>query len=92
MEMKQKRLNIYHAKGEIKVKEKHTYAMYIVKLNKGSSESCDTSQANDPHKITFEIMELLLLLFLYNILLIYLDLHVPIFFYFTWTFMCPTFF
>ena len=41
--MKQKCLNIYHAKGEIKVKEKHTYAMYIVKLN---SESCDTSKAN----------------------------------------------
>ena len=34
----------------------------------------------DPHKITFEIMELLLLI--YKILLIYLDLHVPIFFCF----------
>ena len=49
----------------------------------------------DPHKITFEIMELLLF-FIYKILLIYLDFHVPIFFcflfYFTWTFMCPTFF
>ena len=44
--MKQKHLNIYHAKGEIKVKEKHTYVMYVVKLNKGPSESCDTSQAN----------------------------------------------
>jgi ribosomal protein L30/L7E len=31
--MKQKCLNIYHTKGEIKVKEKHTYVMYIVKLN-----------------------------------------------------------
>ena len=62
------------------MKEKHTYVMYIVKLNNVPIESCDTSQANDPHKITFEIMELLLL-FLYNILLIYLDLHVPIFFY-----------
>ena len=58
--MKQKHLNIYHAKGEIKVKEKHTYVMYIVKLNNVPSESCDTSQAYDPHKITFEIMELLL--------------------------------
>ena len=35
----------------------------------------------DPHKITFEIMELLLF-FIYKILLIYLDFHVPIFFYF----------
>ena len=60
--MKQKCLNIYHAKGEIKVKEKHTYVMYIVKLNNVPSESCDTSQANDPHKITFDIMELLFLL------------------------------
>jgi hypothetical protein len=34
--MKEERLNIYHAKGEIKLKEKHTYAMYIVKLNKWS--------------------------------------------------------
>ena len=59
LEMKQKRLNIYHAKGEIKVKEKHTYDMYIVKLNNVPNEGCDTSQANDPHKITFEIMELL---------------------------------
>jgi hypothetical protein len=33
-------------KGEIKVKEKHTYVMYIVKLN-NTSEGCDTSQAND---------------------------------------------
>ena len=90
--MKQKHRNIYHDKGEIKVKEKHTYVMYIVKLNNVSSEGCDTSQANDPHKITFEIMELLLffiyLIFLYNILgpscahifLFYLDLHVPNFF------------
>ena len=63
------------------MKEKHTYVMYIVKLNNVPSESCDTSQANDPHKITFEIMELLFfcLIFLYNILLIYLDLHVLIF-------------
>jgi hypothetical protein len=45
------------------VKEKHAYVMHIVKLNNVSSESCDTSQANDPHKITFEIMELLLFLF-----------------------------
>jgi hypothetical protein len=84
--MKQKHLNIYNAKGEIKVKEKHTYVIYIVKLNNVPSEGCDTSQANDPHKITFEIMELLLLLFylnfLHNILLIYLDLHVPIFLFF----------
>ena len=41
--MKQKRLNIYHAKGEIKVEEKHTFAMYIVKLN---NKSCDASKAN----------------------------------------------
>jgi hypothetical protein len=34
-------------KGEIKVKEKNTYVMYIVKLN-NTSEVCDTSQANDP--------------------------------------------
>jgi hypothetical protein len=34
-------------KREIKVKEKHTYVMYIVKLN-NTSEGCDTSQANDP--------------------------------------------
>ena len=46
--MKQKCLNIYHAKGEIKVKEKHTYVMYIIKLNNVPSEGCDTSQANDP--------------------------------------------
>jgi hypothetical protein len=45
------------------VKEKHTYVMYIVKLNNVPSESCDTSQANDPHKITFEIMELLFFYF-----------------------------
>ena len=63
--MKQKRLNIFHAKGEIKVKEKHTYVMYIVKLNNVPSESCDTSQANDPHSITFEIMELFIYLFFY---------------------------
>ena len=60
--MKQKHRNIYHDKGEIKVKEKHTDAMYIVKLNNVPSESCDTSQANDPHKITFDIMDLLLFL------------------------------
>ena len=77
--MKQKRLNIYHAKGAIKVKEKHTYVMYIVKLNDVPGEGCDISQANDPHKITFEIMELLFL-FLFNFFIIYLDLHVPIFF------------
>ena len=59
------------------MKEKHTYVMYMVKLNNVPSESCGTSQANDPHKITFEIMELLF--FIYKILLIYLDLHVPIF-------------
>jgi len=73
------------------VKEKHTYVMYIVKLNNVPSEGCDTSQANDPHKITFEIMKLLLF-FIYKILfnilgpscphifyfiLFYLDLHVP---------------
>jgi hypothetical protein len=46
--MKQKRLNIYRAKGDIKVKEKHTYVMYIIKLNNVPSESCDTSQAYDP--------------------------------------------
>ena len=63
--MKQYRLNTYHAKGEIKVKEKHTYVMYIVKLNNVPSEGCDTSQANGPHKITFEIMELLLLFFIF---------------------------
>ena len=63
--MKQKHLNIYHAKGEIKMKEKHTYVMYIVKLNNVPSESCDISQANDPHTITSEIMELLLV-FLFN--------------------------
>ena len=44
--MKQKRLNIYHAKGAIKVKEEHTYVMYIVKLNIGPSECCDTSQTS----------------------------------------------
>ena len=44
--MKQKHLNIYHAKGEIKVKEKHTYVMYIVELNNVPSEGCDTCQAN----------------------------------------------
>ena len=43
------------------MKEKHTYVMYIVMLNNVPSEGCDTSQANDPHKITFEIMEALLL-------------------------------
>ena len=37
--------NIYHAKKEIKVKEKHIYVMYIVKLNNVPSEGCDTSQA-----------------------------------------------
>ena len=47
------------------MKEKHTYVMYIVKLNNVPSEGCDTSQANDPHKITFEIMELLLLFFIF---------------------------
>jgi hypothetical protein len=34
-----------HAKGEIKVKEKHTYVMYIVELNNVPSEGCDTSKA-----------------------------------------------
>ena len=67
--------------------------MYIVKLNNVPSESCETSQANDPHKITFEIIELLFLYIYktFNILgpscahifcffLFYLDLHVPNFF------------
>ena len=38
-------------KKEIKVKKKHTYVMYIIKLNKGPSESCDTSQANHWKKL-----------------------------------------
>jgi hypothetical protein len=45
--MKQKYLNIYHAKGENQGEGENTYVMYIVKLN-NTSEVCDTSQANDP--------------------------------------------
>ena len=36
---------------EIKVKEKHTYVMFIVKLNNAPSEGCDTSQADNWKKL-----------------------------------------
>ena len=36
----------FNAKGEIKVKEKHTNVMYIIKLNNVPSEGCDTSQSS----------------------------------------------
>ena len=35
------------------VKEKHTYVMYIAKLNNVPSESCDTSKANQCGEMIF---------------------------------------